>query len=467
MRTRVTSVLLAVFALLLPACDWRMGGFTGGRAGFNPEDVLTQSNVGGITEQWNAVMPRPVEGQGRMGGMPAVSGGVVYMTDTLSDNPQDRGRLYAFDAAGQTNCTSGTPRSCQPLWSGVIQTNATTAASDAAVGANGVYVTASDYVQAPEGFGALYAFDPHGTTNCSGSPKVCTPLWTARVPNASGNFFAGSPVVNGGRIYVPMSGVIQVFDEGARNCSGSPKVCPPLFAIAASGNAFAVADGKIYAGGGSNNPSWVAYDATGQQNCSGTPLTCEPLFGGIDLSACQDSNLIQCDGSPPVIANGKLFMGVSGFDVFGGLHGSFSAFDAAGVQNCHSPGQFFDVECDPVWTTGHQAATYYAASASNNRVYVGRSVASTPPLPPTSSIATFDMTGAPQGTYGSSGGVTITSGLIFVDAFTHIDVFSTSGGGALTSIPIADPVGHGWQLPVYNGRIYVPANNILRVYGLS
>ena len=72
-----------------------MGGFNASRSGFNPENVLTPANVGGVTEQWNATLPLSDPGQsGPSGMMPAVSNGVVYVTHNLNTSNNNAGRLY-------------------------------------------------------------------------------------------------------------------------------------------------------------------------------------------------------------------------------------------------------------------------------------------------------------------------------------------------------------------------------------
>jgi outer membrane protein assembly factor BamB len=60
--------------------------------------------------------------------------------------------------------------------------------------ANGVvYVGSYDH--------KLYAFDAMGTTNCSGTPKVCTALWTF----TTGARLLSSPAVANGLVYVGSS----------------------------------------------------------------------------------------------------------------------------------------------------------------------------------------------------------------------------------------------------------------------
>jgi outer membrane protein assembly factor BamB len=87
----------------------------------------------------------------------------------------DDGKLYAFDAGGVIGC-AGTPKSCTPVWT------ATTGGSvvDASVANGTVYANSFDK--------HLYAFDARGVTGCFGVPKSCTPLWTA-----SAGFAVGPP----------------------------------------------------------------------------------------------------------------------------------------------------------------------------------------------------------------------------------------------------------------------------------
>ncbi len=112
---------------------------------------------------------------------PAVSNGVVYIGSA-------DGKLYAFDAAGLIGC-SGSPKTCSPLWTSVA-TGGVISGSPAVV--NGVvYDGSAD--------GKLYAFDAAGVTGCSGSPKTCNPLWTAA---SGGLFDTSAPAVANGVVYI-------------------------------------------------------------------------------------------------------------------------------------------------------------------------------------------------------------------------------------------------------------------------
>ena len=73
------------------------------------------------------------------------------------------------------------------------------------------------------------AFDADGNTRCSGSPKVCLPIWTTSIADT------GTAVAVSGNIayavydsQVNGYGVIALDATGTSNCSGTPKVCNPL-----------------------------------------------------------------------------------------------------------------------------------------------------------------------------------------------------------------------------------------------
>ena len=192
---------------------------------------------------------------------PAVANGVVYIG-------ADDGKLYAFDAAGNTNC-SGTPKTCQPLWTGAT---GYFIESSPALAGGVVYIGSYD--------GKLYAFDAAGNTNCSGTPKTCQPLWTA--PTGTTVY---SPAVAQGIVYAGAGHKLYAFDAaGNTNCSGTPKVCTPLWTGAPGFRcvcSVSVAGGLVYAGSARyTSGNLYAFDASGVTNCSGTPKTCTPLWTG-------------------------------------------------------------------------------------------------------------------------------------------------------------------------------------------
>ena len=131
-------------------------------------------------------------------------------------------KLYAFDAAGKSNC-AGAPTTCQPLWTA----NADASLSSSPAVANGVVYVVSHA-------GTLAAYDAHGTTNCSGSPKTCAPLWTANPAPAE---TIGSAAVANGLVFVAYADErVYTFDAaGSLNCLGTPKTCHSLWTGTVSG----------------------------------------------------------------------------------------------------------------------------------------------------------------------------------------------------------------------------------------
>ena len=88
---------------------------------------------------------------------PAVANGIVYTNSGA-----------VFDANGNTNC-SGTPKTCTPLWS----YNVGDVVSSPSIANGVVFISQFQY-----GTTGVLAFDANGVTNCSGTPKSCQPLWT-------------------------------------------------------------------------------------------------------------------------------------------------------------------------------------------------------------------------------------------------------------------------------------------------
>ena len=173
LRSRVVG-LVVLFVFACSGCTWSMFGFDAHHTRFNPAaGTPNVSTVGSV------VLKRTAATSGSIYSSPAVANGVVYVGS--NDN-----KLYAFDAAGHTNC-SGIPKTCTPLWTA---TTGARVVSSPAVANGVVYVGSFD--------NKLYAFDAAGTTGCSGLPKTCTPLWTG----TTGGFVWSSPGPAGGVVYV-------------------------------------------------------------------------------------------------------------------------------------------------------------------------------------------------------------------------------------------------------------------------
>ncbi len=231
------------------------------------------------------------------------------------------GGVRALDAAGVNGC-SGSPKVCSPLWTGEIPL--TNFVSTPAVSSGIVYVNVSS--------GMLLAFDAAGVHGCDGAPKICTPLWSAEVTEGGALF--GSPTIASGVVYVGDGrGYLYAFDgAGIAGCSGAPKTCAPLWkALGAGGGAGTptVASGLVYIGG---LHKLAAFDASGVNGCSGVPKICAPLW----TAAAPDRIWTLA------VADGVVFASGNGTTTGGEL----DAFDAAGITGCSGVPK----TCAPLWT---------------------------------------------------------------------------------------------------------------------
>jgi outer membrane protein assembly factor BamB len=363
----------------LVRANWAKFHFDAANSGLNPyENVIGPANVSGLKTAWTWTQT-----VGSVGSSPAVANGVVYVGST-------QGNLYAFSAAGATGC-SGTPKTCTPLWTG---TTGSITYSSPAVAGGVVYVAAED--------GKLYAFSANGATGCSGTPKTCAPLWTAAIAEESGR---SSPVVVNGVVYITAgtTGKLYAFSaNGTTGCSGTPKTCTPLWTAAADGaSSPAVAGGVVYVGGFN---SLDAFSAAGTTGCSGTPKTCSPLWtgttsgngasspavaGGVVYFGSGDGKLYafsttastaHCSGTPKTCK--PLWTGATGNSIFstpavaGGvayiasLDGNLYAFSAAGTTGCSGTPK----TCTPLWTAaraGGASPLSPAPAVANGVVYAG------------------------------------------------------------------------------------------------
>ncbi len=337
-----------------------------------------------------------------------------------SDGTLNGGRVEAFDAHGVTNC-SGTPKRCQPLWTSSSNVGFSTPAV-----ANGVvYATGED--------GMLYAFSANGTTNCSGTPVTCNPLWTGGGGTYNDNVSPGAPTVSNGVVYYESATNLYAFDaDGGTNCSGSPTTCHPLW-TAAFGGAFvpslAVANGILYASSGVQG-ALVAFDANGVTNCSGTPKVCTSLWT-YDVSVA----------SPPSVANGLVFIGL-----FNGGPG-VQAFDAGGATNCSGTPKV----CNPLWTGPTTNPVTGPPAIANGKIYAtdnglifnpGGDLYAWALPPPTTAVVIPSSSAVLSGTEvldaGVSPGVTQVQYEISGGSFNHSVIATAnrpSGAGSPTGTP--------------------------------
>lgn len=284
-----------------------------------------------------------------------VADGKVFVTDGEG--------VQAYDAAGKKNCTvSGGAKTCKPLWATSTHTTTgpgfTPGEGGSPVVANGVlYVPGyGDGLPLSQGGAYVAAFDPAGSKGCKGSPKVCVPMWTTTgLPSGAGN--TGSPAVANGVIYLANETLYAFDAAGSKHCSGSPKVCAPLWTAATTDeptySAPSVANGTVYVGSG--GAKLYAFGAAGTTKCSGpvTAKTCKPLW-----TAATPASI----GGTPAVARGVVYT-VSG-------DGALSAFDAAGKKNCTVSSSA--KTCKPLWSSAPGGTGYVTSSSpavANGVVY--------------------------------------------------------------------------------------------------
>jgi hypothetical protein len=271
---------------------------------------------------------------------PTIAGGTVYLTAATYDTYA----VFAFDANGQQGC-AGNPTVCQPIWSASLGETAPYIGDgrrSPSVANGRVFVSGYD--------NAVHVFDAAGQEGCHGSPKQCDALWTAAAPLTCTlpdlrQCGLSTPAVSAGRIYVSAratedTGGVYAFDaSGMSSCSGSPRVCAPLWRTNGGGSfePLAVANGLVLAVGESpvdSSSRLRAFDAAGVQGCSGTPTICAPQWE----STTTFINLRGLTARAPAVANGVVYTAsVTDPICFGPMCSVIRhvyAFDVAGVQNC-------------------------------------------------------------------------------------------------------------------------------------
>lgn len=206
----------------------------------------------------------------------------------------------AYDAAGVRGC-GGTPKVCSPLW--------TMSGLDIALRNTGDFVGTYPVVaygrlwaiSLDNTSGTLTAvvnsYDTRGVQGCGGIPKVCAPMASYPFrPLAGSTTGIQGPVVAGGLVYAAV-GEPGTTTLAAMSTATGQVVWRSQYATGSIGQLMA-ADGKVFAFGARNGVSrWFTFDGAGVQGCSGTPKLCAPLWqtDGVSLR------------SRGAVANGMLY----------------------------------------------------------------------------------------------------------------------------------------------------------------
>ena len=294
------TVVALVAVLVLAGCDWSQLAYGPEHAGSSPDATISKPVVqsGSVLPDWTATVG------GAVLSTPMVVRGVAYVAAT------DR-RLYAFDAVGAVGC-SGTPTTCTPLWKSVDLGGPVS--SSPAVVDGLVYVASRG--RAPVGVRR------HRLTRVLGTPKVCSPVWTAGCRGAPRHLRPWSMVGCSPSRRPEVPTPLSAFDATNGAPLWTATVVNHSTSILHTESAPSVSGGIVYASfaGVADNPPEapqarvLAFDAAGAVDCSGSSVTCRPLW---ETRTATDQGAM----GTPTVAGGILY--ASGF-----------AFNAAGATGC-------------------------------------------------------------------------------------------------------------------------------------
>ncbi len=362
----------------------------------------------------------------------------------------------------------------------------------------------------------LLAYRADGSTNCSGVPRTCSPIWTAPLTmrHYPDDARQGGFAVVDGRVYVagftpssPGQWRLEVFDaKGEEKCGGSPKTCAPLWRATwgaedlVGGASLAVANGKVYVSTGSGPRGVTVFDAAGKTRCThGANVTCQSLFTApVDAStpieiAVDATNLVAATGPGLAVydANGvtscvdrvcsplRTYSELRGApSLSGGVAFSlFSAADIGSTTGCTGT----PVVCPPTWTLSTPGAVARSYSVAAGQVLLpGGTV--------TGTVEAFDAkgqagcSGVPRTctavrryvTNGSPTGASATGALVFVTSDpagavpAKVSAFDLAGGTGCSGSPVTcTPLWTGSLGDVAIGFLDPPAiaGNLVAVSG--
>jgi hypothetical protein len=310
---------------------------------------------------------------------------------------------------------------------------------------------------------------------CTGSPKTCTPLWSASIP---GDFGLGRLTATDDVVYkhvqdcsggcgngVSPLGAVWGFDaHGVENCGGTPKTCGPIW-IGNSNNeidfgdaAPTVASGKVYLDISGPFAEVSIFDASGVTNCTGTlPKMCT------EIASIAPAAL---DAWETPVVGGRLFVNAAAGSSSDPL--SLSAFNANGGST-------------PLWTS-NVAVNRGPAAVADGRVFVVRNDANRLLLLAFDAAGVHGCSGVPKtctplwtGLAGGSVGYTtqadilVAGGVVIVSMSDRVLLFDASGHQGCSGTPaLCNPLNHlaggetiaGHPIVVWN-RVFVPAQTEL------
>ncbi|MFN8041202.1 MAG: PQQ-binding-like beta-propeller repeat protein [Acidimicrobiales bacterium] len=295
-------------------------------------------------------------------------------------------------------------------------------------------------------------FDAAGGSACTGTPKVCAPLWTLPA-----DLVMAPTTVAGGKQYrVPKgnstSATLSEFDAaGVDGCSGSPKVCQPLrswkhiFREASdnvqSFTAPVVVGTTLY---GAGYGQGVVVDLSSGAGCTGSPSICPVTWSAVGQSSVVRVGPV----GAAAVANGTLYL--QGANAVGGtLVAGLYAFDAAGVEGCSGVPK----QCLARWT-GDLGVPLDKSTSTG----------ATPPVVDgvVYAVASWQTAAPPPGQF-------IGTGVAKVVVFDAAGVQGCAGTPKvcqpLWTAPLTGNAERVWTAPaVAGGRLYVPTESGVSVF---
>jgi hypothetical protein len=359
------------------------------------------------------------------------------------------------NAVGEGSPTAANVGSLAVEWSVSLGTvDYGSGVSEPVTSGNDLYIATSNY---PNG-GTLDDFEVAGGP--CGSTPTCAPNWVAQDAGSTG---FGQLTVVGGRVYAG-GGTLEVYDAaGQQGCSGSPKVCQPLWSGTQGAADPVVAGSVLYAAFGSHV---LAYPTNGT-GCAGTPLVCTPQRT-YDVSADADPLGVADVTGPPVVVGHDLYVPVDSSDDVG-TAGEVDHFDLSSTVGCSgTPAVCTTAASD---TTGHPDRL----ATDGSDVYVVGSVRSfyPPPdgFPPDNWLWAFHADGTPEWSIegDNAAGLAVDPNHLWATTTTTLQGFPRTGcsttciptvTAALGASPTAGPVES-------NGLIYVGTGTTITVFSAT
>ena len=351
---------MVVVASVLTACWTQPGADSGGTYSSPWPTAINVDNVASLTPAFTAR-----SSDNFSWAQTVVSGGRLFV---------HADRLLAYDATGSAGC-AGVPRDCTPLWA------STPFPGSFAVGP----VVADGLVWVGTGPHDLLAFDAAGVEGCGGTPRVCRPVRDVALPYAPSKLVA-TPEGFAVMVAEPLGGAFRhhllALDHAGKVrfsvvMGGHPE---PSYHVPAE------SDGYLFAVNVLGTEYKVqAFDAAGIRSCSGSPRVCTPLWEsethwtpigrimatGGHLIVTQDGGIsvYDVDGGPDCTAGvgparwraktiGSYVAAGAGRIVLAGTDGIAAYPFADGDDRCGGSPRV----CAPVWTGRYpQYSSAYAA----------------------------------------------------------------------------------------------------------